>query len=123
MTTIKQKIALEKTVENGGNITRAMREAGYSKSTINNPSNLTKSKGFLALCDKNGLTDNFLIDALVEDIQTKKGNRKAELELGFKIKGKLVQKTDLTSGGLPIGELSLVDREKIEKALDAILSL
>lgn len=40
--TIKQKTAIQKIVENGGNVSKAMRQAGYSEATINNPSNLTK---------------------------------------------------------------------------------
>lgn len=89
MTTIKQQKALNKTVENGGNISKAMREVGYSKNTAKNPKKLTESKGFKELCSEKGLTDNFLLNALVADIKAKKGNRRAELELGFKITGKL----------------------------------
>ena len=87
MATQKQKKALSKVVENGGNVTRAMRDAGYAEATVNNPTNLTASKGFQNLCEESGLTDAMLVDALVEDIRDKKGDRKAELELAFKIKG------------------------------------
>lgn len=92
MSTLKQEKALEKLVENGGNVSRAMMEVGYSPNTAKTPQKLTESKGFIELCEEKGLTDGLLINALVEDIKEKKGNRKAELELGFKIKGKLVQK-------------------------------
>lgn len=102
MATIKQETALEKTVENGGNITQAMREAGYSEATVNNPSNLTKSKGFQELCQDSGLTDSFLIDSLVDDIREKKGHRKAELELAFKIKGRLTQKISMDNKPISI---------------------
>jgi hypothetical protein len=101
MTTIKQKLALKKIVENGGNVTQAMRDVGYSEATINNPSSLTKSKGFNMLCEEKGLTDDLLINALVEDIREKSGNRKAELELGFKIRGRLINKQEITSDNLP----------------------
>lgn len=74
-------------VENGGNVSRAMREAGYSHNTAKTPQKLTRSEGFFLLCESLGLTDELLIKALVEDIKKKKGARKAELELGFKIKG------------------------------------
>jgi hypothetical protein len=102
--TLKQELALQKTVENGGNITQAMRDVGYAETTVNNPSNLTQSKGFQELCEYHGLSDSFLLNALVEDIQTKKGNRKAELELAFKIKGmfKEVQNEIMTAGGVVI---------------------
>ena len=101
MTTLKQELALEKIVENGGNVSQAMRDVGYSEASVNNPSCLTKSKGFLELCEKKGLTDDLLIDALLEDIKEKKGNRRAELELAFKIKGKLINKQDIVSNNFP----------------------
>ncbi len=95
MSTYKQEKALENMVENGGNMGQAMIEAGYSPNTAKTPQKLTKSKGFLELCEELGLTDNFLLNALIEDIKEKKGSRRAELELGFKIKGKLVQKINI----------------------------
>lgn len=64
MTTIRQEIALTKIVENGGNISKAMRDAGYAEASVNNPSSLTKSKGFLMLYDEKGLTDDLLINAI-----------------------------------------------------------
>ncbi|KKK95757.1 hypothetical protein LCGC14_2669610, partial [marine sediment metagenome] len=36
-----------------GNITKTMREVGYSENTINTPKNLTNSKGFKELMEKN----------------------------------------------------------------------
>lgn len=114
MTTIKQEIALQNMVENGGNMGQAMKDAGYSGNTAKTPQKLTGSKGFIELCEEYGLTENLLLNALVEDIVSKKGNRKAELELGFKIKGLLVQKTDLTSGNKPLSvELTELEKEHI----------
>lgn len=89
MPTIKQKLAVQKIVENHGNISKSMREVGYSENSAKNPKNLTESKGFHELCDELGLTDELLTSALVEDIKAKKGNRKAELELGFKVRGRM----------------------------------
>lgn len=89
MPTIKQTRALEKIVENGGNVSRAMLEVGYTKATAKTPQKLTTSQGFQELLEEKGLTDSFLTEALVEDIKKKKGNRKAELELGFKVRGRL----------------------------------
>ena len=119
MSTTKQKLALQKTVVYGGNVTRAMREAGYAEATANNPSNLTKSKGFLELCEKQGLTDNLLVNALVEDIQAKPGDRKAELELGFKIRGRLVQKSDATF--VP-HEPTAEQKKRISDLIDEVLA-
>jgi len=92
MTTFKQEQALEKMVENGGNVSQAMLDTGYSPNTAKTPQKLTESKGFLELCEEKGLTDDLLVNALVEDIKEKRGNRRSELELAFKIKGKLVQR-------------------------------
>jgi hypothetical protein len=49
--TEKQKIAMKKVIENRGNISRAMIDAGYSEATAKNPSNLTKSKSWQELMD------------------------------------------------------------------------
>lgn len=86
--TTRQKDAAQKMVENGGNASRAMRDAGYSPATAKTPSKLTASKGFRQVMDDCGLTDELLISALVDDIKSKKGNRRAELELAFKLKGR-----------------------------------
>lgn len=94
--TPKQRKATEKLIANGGNISKAMKEAGYTEATAKNPKNLTESKGFQELCEELGLTDQLLLDALVYDIENKKKNRKAELELGFKIKGRLTEKHEVT---------------------------
>lgn len=89
MATLKQRRAAEKLVENGGNVSQAMIDAGYSPATAHNPSKLTERKGFQDLCDDLGLTENLLVTALVSDIKKKPKNRKAELELAFKVRGKL----------------------------------
>ena len=45
---VKQKKAITNYIENHGNASKAMRDAGYTEATAKNPSNLTKSKAFLA---------------------------------------------------------------------------
>lgn len=97
--TMKQRKAIVKLVENGGNVSKAMRDSGYSAETAKTPSKLTNSKGFIGLCDELGLTEDFLVGALKEDIVVKKANRKPELELAFKIRGRLKDTIDVTSGG------------------------
>jgi hypothetical protein len=89
MATIKQKRAFKEMGVNGGNISRAMVSAGYSQEVAKRTDKLTCSKGFQELCEETGLTNQLLLSALVDDIQAKKGHRRAELELGFKIKGHL----------------------------------
>ena len=46
MATIKQQRAAKALVGNGGNITQAMIEAGYSPNTANTPQKLTDGRGF-----------------------------------------------------------------------------
>lgn len=92
--TNKQKVALEKIVENHGNISKSMREAGYSENSAKNPKNLTDSKGFQQLAEAY-LPDDMLLRALAEDIEEKKQNRKPELELAFKVKGQMTEKKEV----------------------------
>lgn len=46
MATLKQKKVIDKMIENGGNVSDAMREVGYSPKTAHNPQKVTDSKGF-----------------------------------------------------------------------------
>ncbi len=93
MTTIKQELALGKLVENGGNVTQAMRDVGYSEATINNPSNLTHSKGYKEILYEYGLTENLVVRSLVSDIESKPERRLGELSLAADILG--LRKTGL----------------------------
>jgi len=52
MATEKQTKAAQKLVGTGGNVTAAMREAGYKENTINTPSKLTGSKAWPELMEK-----------------------------------------------------------------------
>ena len=47
MPTEKQKQAVVKIIENHGNISKSMREVGYTDATAKNPCNLTDSKGYI----------------------------------------------------------------------------
>lgn len=96
MATAKQKKALDIMVENGGNVSRAMREAGYSPQTAKSPHKLTNSEGFAELLEAY-LPDDMLLRALSDDIEGKVLNRKPELELAFKIKGRMTEKVDLNA--------------------------
>jgi hypothetical protein len=51
-----------KTVENGGNVTKAMRELKYAETTINNPQNVTKTKSWQELLKE--LSDEKLMKVL-----------------------------------------------------------
>lgn len=52
MATHKQEKAIRNVVENRGNVSKAMKEAGYSPKTAKNPKNLTQSKAWEELMDK-----------------------------------------------------------------------
>lgn len=103
MATEKQKRAVNKIVENGGNISKAMRDVGYSVETAKTPSKLTDSKGFIELMDELGLTDDLIVNALVEDINAKPQNRTQELQLAVKMRGRLIDRADITSNGNELG--------------------
>lgn len=67
-----------------------MEDAGYSPKTAVHPKEkLFKAKGFQELLNESGLTDEFLNKCLYTDIKQKKGNRKQELELAYRLKGRL----------------------------------
>jgi hypothetical protein len=87
MATLKQRKALERLVENRGNVSRSMIEAGYSPATAKNPKNLTESPGFRELLEEYGLTESLVAKALVEDIEKKPQNRVSELSLAADILG------------------------------------
>lgn len=82
-------LATKKMVENGGNVSMAMRDAGYSEKTAKTPTKLTKSKGFKELIEEN-LPDDYLICMLKQELETST-NKKHYLEMAFKLKGKFHQ--------------------------------
>ncbi len=49
MSTYRQKLAASKLLENGGNISKTMKQAGYSAAMAKNPHKLTSSKGWQEL--------------------------------------------------------------------------
>ncbi len=52
MATLRQKNVVKKILENGGNVSKAMRDSGYSPLTAKTPSKLTDSQGFKNLLEK-----------------------------------------------------------------------
>jgi len=104
MATIKQKKALEKIMENRGNISKAMKEAGYDDTTARNPKNLTDSKGYKALLTECGLTEELITLSLVTDIKSNKGKRFSELALGAELLG-------MRKNGINIANQVMVQKE------------
>lgn len=66
--TTKQLKAIELAVENHGNVSAAMREAGYSPATAKNPKNLTETDIWRELVESK-LPDQDLVDAHAEGLK------------------------------------------------------
>ena len=121
MPTIKQKMAAAKLLGNHGNISKTMREVGYSENTVNTPGYLTESQGWQELMAKQ-LPDSMLMRkhrALLnkkESIVSFENGRKTVtktkevdpfavskgLELAYKIKGKYTDSNSLNIGELKV---------------------
>lgn len=118
------KAVFDKTLENGGNITKAMRDQKYREATINNPKNVTRTKSWQVLLRQ--IPDQKLIDVLNDGLEANRQigamilirngkNGRTEkvlkddegmievpdhqtrhkfLETGLKMKGKLVEDED-----------------------------
>lgn len=105
MATLKQKLAVEKLVENHGkSVSGAMRAAGYDPDTAKNPKNLTESKGFKELMEKAGLTPDLIINSVVEDIKAKPGKRVGEMRLGADMLGLTKRDSPIAAIQINIGD-------------------
>ena len=95
--TIKQSLAIKNVMENHGNVSRAMLDAGYTPATAKNPKNLTESKPFKELLATE-LKDSLLVKKHKEALDATKWNdftgereedhttRLKAVELGYKLK-------------------------------------
>lgn len=61
--------------------------AGYGAGKSVQPAVITRSPGFLTALDELGLTDEFVVASLVEDIRLKPQRRAFELSIAAKIRG------------------------------------
>ena len=98
--TLKQRKAIQNVVGNGGNITKAMIDAGYSPNTANTPGKLTKSPAWQKLVEVH-LKDDLLLKKHSEALDATKWNdftgereydhatRLKAVELGYKLKRRL----------------------------------
>jgi hypothetical protein len=116
--TARQRLAVERIVENRGNVSKSMREAGYPETTARNPYNLTKSKGFEQICQEVGLTDDFLLQALSEDIRDKPRNRRGELELGLRVRNLLKEREHGIDRAVVFMPLELMEKYALHKQQD-----
>lgn len=88
MATIRQKLAIKKIVENGGNARQAMKKAGYSPAMYNNPKRLTESKAFK---ENLGLLDDTRYLKELDKLAMAQDDKRAKLQAIdaiFKLKGR-----------------------------------
>jgi len=93
--THRQKKLVGEIIKNKGSLKKSMLNAGYSSTTARVPQIIMEGEGFKMLCRQRGLTEEFLVQALVQDIEEKPRNRKPEIELGAKMLGLLTDKREV----------------------------
>lgn len=87
MPTLKQKKAFKAALENGGVVSRAMAEAGYSDSMAKNPQKLTTTPGWKELMDTH-LPEDHLAERHRELLDSPKGETANKaLDMAYKLKG------------------------------------
>ena len=69
---IRQTKALANLVENGGNVSKAMIDAGYSAATAHTPAKLTQSQAFQHFMQEAGVTDQKLVQVIKEGLEANK---------------------------------------------------
>lgn len=79
MATLKQKRAIRNLVENGGVVSRAMIDAGYSPQTAKVPQKLTESKAFKTIAEQ--IPDDLLVKVHLEGLNAKQFKHSPEGEL------------------------------------------
>ena len=103
------KKVFQKVLENHGTgIGEAMLSEGYTKATAKNPQNVTESKSWEMLLEMY-LPDDLIarkakegLDAVTNGDVIDYSVRQRYLETALKMKGKITEKKDITSGGKPI---------------------
>jgi len=106
MATIKQKKFVRGIFKNvrkdkKKSLGKIAREAGYSEGSSRQPGRIMRAKGTRELADKIGLTEEFLLTCLKEDIKAKPKKRERELDMGFKIHGSYAPEKHEVEGELP----------------------
>lgn len=72
MATERQKKAIAKVLENGGNVSKAMKESGYSAAMAKNPQKLTQSQAFQKYMEEAGVTDRKLVEVIKDGLNASK---------------------------------------------------
>lgn len=79
MATQRQKKAIANLVENGGNVSKAMRDAGYSVETAKTPQKLTESVAFQTIAEQ--IPDDLLVKVHMQGLNAKSFRYSPEGEL------------------------------------------
>ena len=110
--TTKQKLAASKLQETAGNVSKAMKLAGYSESSAKDPQRLTRSKGWQELMEKY-LPDKGLLQVHKGLLKNNDWRaRDAGLDKAYKIKGKYAD-----------SKIQIGASEELEKVLDRVSRL
>lgn len=129
MATIKAKTAFKKTLENGGIVSKAMRQSGYSESMSKNPQKLTESEGWQELMNQH-LPDSLLAkrhkallnkqeviivrdgkESHTELTEQPHADVKAAIDMAYKLKGKYAAEKHEVKGNL-FDFLNVLDNER-----------
>ncbi len=136
MATIRQKKAIANLVENRGNVSKSMRDAGYPFVTAKNPKNLTESKAFKDFADS--IPDSLLSERHLELLNKREVHRigygeseewemtdqpdtqavSKALDMAYKLKGSYAPEKSLNIN------IAVTDKEKIKssQAIDLFLN-
>lgn len=97
---MRQKKAFENVLENGGNLGKALVDAGYSETTSKRPKKVTETKGWKELLDKY-IDDNLLQETLKNGLKAEYNDlpdhktRHKYLETALKLKNKFPDKAGI----------------------------
>lgn len=107
--TNRQKLAASKLQETAGNVSKAMKLAGYSDASAKDPQRLTRSKGWQELMEKH-LPDKNLLHIHKELLKNADWRaRDSGLDKAYKIKGKYAD-----------SKIQIGASEELEKVLDKV---
>lgn len=110
MATLRQKKAFSKVLENGGIVSRAMSESGYSPATAKNPDKLTDSLGWAELMDTY-IPDSMLakvhLDGLMatHEGEADYGVRFKYMDSAYKLKGRYPKEGNTTAVQINVDSL------------------
>jgi hypothetical protein len=132
--TFRQRRLRQILLENKGSTREAMIKAGYSPAYANNPQDLTSGQRWIAMLEKD-LPDSLLTKVAQEGLKARKTIRRSDgsvvsvekdmdmrhkyLDTALKMKGKLVDRTDITTTGQAITGFNFIAPSSPVEAVEA----